>query len=432
MTEPRPEKSRDSRAETRLDVHDLRSALRRVGPGILGGGVDGDPSAVATFAIAGAQLGTQILWFAWISWPLMYAVQMMCSRLGLVTGRGVVGALRVHIPRPLLFLAAVALFVTNTMTIGADLSGMAEAVALVTHVRPSVFVVLFGIGLALATVKLHYQRFSRALSWLALGFFFYLVASFRSGPDWTRVLHDTFIFHLPSETAHWQIVVALIGTTFSPYFFVWRASQEVEEKRDIRGDDVALHGTRWSDLKQRKIDTTLTTFFSRTLLFFAVLASALTLHARGLRVDSAADAAMAIAPAVGVFSRWVYAIGLIGVGCLVIPVLAATAGYALSEVFDWNHGLTEQPHEARGFYGVILLSTAGGVAMQFTRISTVQALFWSGIVSGVLAPLLLIAVWVTVSDRNVMADKTSGPIERITVAVCIVAMLGATAMWLMR
>ena len=409
-------------------MRNLRETLRRLGPGVIAGAADDDPSGIATFSIAGALYGNALLWFAWVSWPFMHAVQMMCARVGMVTGRGLIGALEWKLPKPILIVACTALFLANTINIGADLVGMGEAAQLVTGLDAWIFVLLFGGFMGFATVRLQYRQIANFLKWLALCLFAYVASAVRLGPDWLDVLRDTFT---PTAPGDWSVVVGLIGCTFSPYFFIWQAAQEVEEKRDIRGPGAELGGVRDEDLRFRRIDVAVGTFFSRLVLFFVILTTSLTLHVRGLEIGSAADAAEALRPIAGPAATWLYALGLLGVGFLVIPVLSASAAYAVAEVFGWRHGLDQKLSRARGFYAVIIVSTAAGMAFRFTPVSAMQALFWSGVINGVIAPLLLVAVLLAAGDRNIMKDKVSPRGERITVAVTIAAMLGATAMWLM-
>jgi Mn2+/Fe2+ NRAMP family transporter len=406
----------------------LRKTLTRLGPGIIAGAADDDPSGIATFSIAGATYGNALLWFAWVSWPLMHAVQMMCARVGMVTGRGLIGALGWKLPKPVLVLACSALFLANTINIGADLVGMGEAAALVTGLDAWIFVLLFGGFMGFATVRLQYRQIANILKWLALCLFAYIASAVRLGPDWLDVLRDTFTLAVPRD---WSVVVGLIGCTFSPYFFIWQASQEVEEKRDIRGAGAGLAGVRDEDLRYRRLDVAVGTFFSRVVLFFVILTTSLTLHVRGVGIGSASDAAEALRPIAGPAATWLYALGLLGVGFLVIPVLSASAAYAFAEVFGWQHGLDQKLSRARGFYAVIIVSTMAGILFPLTPFSALQALFWSGVINGVIAPLLLIGVLLAASDRSIMKEDVSPRGERVLVAIAIAAMLAVTAIWLM-
>jgi len=226
------------------------------------------------------------------------------------------------------------------------------------------------------------------------------------------VARGALTISLPHDAAGWRVLVALIGATFSPYFFIWQAAQEVEEKRGTRGPGAQLHGTRSEDVKARKLDVGIGTFFSRAVMFFVMLTTSLALHGRGSAITTTADAAEALRPIAGPFAASLFAMGLLGVGFLVIPVLSTSAAYAFAELFDWRHGLDQRPGRARGFYAVILLATAGGVAIQFASVSAFQALFWSGVLNGALAPFLLLAVLLS-------ARRLSPPLERLAVAAAV-------------
>ncbi|HXG57689.1 MAG TPA: divalent metal cation transporter [Thermoanaerobaculia bacterium] len=405
----------------------IRAILSRLGPGLVAGASADDPSAIAAFSIAGAQAGHGFLWFAWLSWPFMAAVQMMSARVGMVAGRGLIGALRAKLPRPVLLLAAAALFVANTVNIGADLLGMAAAASLVTGLRPWLFVVMFGGFIAFMVVKLPYRKLASAFRWFALFLAAYAVAAVRLAPGWRAVAREMFTITLPSGATEWQILLALTGATFSPYFFIWQASQEVEETRDMRAGGQHLAGTRWEDLRFRRIDVGVGTFLSRAVLFFVVLTTSLTLHRRAVMPATVGEAAEALRPAGGAAATWLFALGLIGVGFLVVPVLCASAAYAFADAFGWRHGLDEGIGSARGFYAVLLLSAVAGIAMQWTNITPFEALFWSGVVNGLLAPFLLAGVLLVATDRKMMKEKVSPPVESIAVGATIVAILAAGA-----
>jgi Mn2+/Fe2+ NRAMP family transporter len=406
----------------------MRQFLRRLGPGVIAGAADDDPSAITTFSITGAQYGNALLWTSWITWPLMAAVQMMCARVGMVTGRGLIGALEAKLPRPILFLASFALLLANTINIGADLAGMGEAAQLVTGLSSWLFILLFGAFIAFATVKLPYRKIATVLKWLALCLFAYVASTIVLRPDWSRVLRDAMVITIPHGKDGWSVIVALIGATFSPYFFIWQASQEVEEKRDVRGSGAALAGARSEDLRFRGVDIAVGTFFSRIVMFFVILTTSLTLHVRQVQVGSASDAAEALKPIGGNLAAALYTIGILGVGLLVIPVLSASAAYAFAELFGWRHGLDQRIGRARAFYGILILSTAGGIAMHFAHVSSTRALFWAAVINGALAPLLLITVLLAASDRSVMQGRASPRAERAAVAVAIAVMLVAIGM----
>src|SRR6202162_1887742 len=260
-----------------------RRFWRALGPGIITGAADDDPSGIATYSIAGAQFGTGLLWMALLRWPLMAAVQTMCARIGMVTGRGLMSALRKKFPRPLLLAACGTLFIANTINIGADLTEMADSAELLTHLSSHIWVVLFGVLIALATVRLRYIMIADVLKWLSLVLFAFVITAFVVGPQWSLVARDTFVPRMPPEPGAWAMVVAILGTTISPYLFFWQASQEVEEEKAMgRHSILARRGATPEEIKTRKWDIGLGTLFSNVAMFFIILTTAITLHKAGI------------------------------------------------------------------------------------------------------------------------------------------------------
>ncbi len=307
------------------------------------GAADDDPSGIATYSIVGAQLGTSLLWTALVTWPLMACGQFMCARIGMVTGMGLGDALRRKGPRSLLFLGAGALLIANSINVGADLSGMADAASMLTGVNSHIYVVLFGAGIAVATIRFRYHKIAAILKWLALVLFAYVITAFIVGPDWRSVLRDTFIPTLPSNHGAWQSLVAILGTTISPYLFFWQASQEVEEEKSMgRRMLVDRLGAIRRELGLRKLDVGVGTFFSNVVMYFIILATALTLHRHGItNIETSRQAAEALRPLAGAFASTLYTLGIIGVGMLAIPTLTGSAAYAFAETFSWKEGLDE-------------------------------------------------------------------------------------------
>ena len=405
----------------------LRRIWRALGPGVITGAADDDPSGIATYSIAGAQFGTALLWTAVFTWPLMAAVQSMCARIGMVTGRGLMSALRERIPRPILIVVAFALFIANTINVGADLSGMADAAQLLTGLNSHVWVVLFGVAIAVATIRLRYVALANALKWLALVLFAYIIDALIVGPDWRAVLHDTFVPALPHGGAMWGMLVAILGTTISPYLFFWQASQEVEEdKAKGKTEPADRIGATLDEIRMRKLDVGAGTLFSNLAMYFIILATAVTLHAHGVtHPESSKDVASALTPLAGRFAAFLYTIGLVGTGVLAIPTLAGSAAYAFAEVFGWRQGMDEVYPKARAFYSVFVLSIVIGVALRFLNVNAVQALYWTAVVNGLLAPFLLIGVLVVASDRALMRGQPSSWLGRAVVAVTTMLMFGA-------
>jgi NRAMP (natural resistance-associated macrophage protein)-like metal ion transporter len=405
----------------------LRAWWSSLGPGIITGAADDDPSGIATYSIAGAQYGTTMLWTALFTWPLMMAVQSMCARIGMVTGEGLAGALREKFPRPMLVVAAVALFAANTINIGADLRGMADAAELLTKINSHVWVVFLGVGIAAATIWLRYVTIASTLKWLALVLFAYVVTALYVGPKWSEVAHDTFVPVLPKVGGAWATLVAILGTTISPYLFFWQASQEVEEEKAKGRKTVrARIGATPYDVKTRKIDIVLGTFFSNAAMFFIILATALTLHKAGITtLTSSKEVAQALKPLAGRFASLLYTIGLVGTGILAIPTLAGAGAYAFAEIFNWRQGMDETYRRAPVFYAIFVLSVGLGVVMDFARVNAVAAMYWSAVINGILAPFLLVGILIAASDNKLMQGQPSSRLGRVTVGITVVVMFAA-------
>jgi len=407
------------------------SLLRRVGsalgPGLITGAADDDPSGIATYSIAGAQLGTSLLWTALLTWPLMAFVQMSCARIGMVTGRGLAGALQKKFPKPILVAAALALFAANTLNIGADLSGMADAAEMLTGGNSHVFVIVFGVGIAVAAVRLRYFQIAAVLKWLALALGAYVVTAFFTHPRWGTVARDALLPSLPRGKTAWATLVAILGTTISPYLFFWQASQEVEEEKAM-GRRMLVHrkGATSREIADRRIDVGAGTFASNLVMFFIILTTAMTLHRHGVtNIETSKQAAQALAPLAGKLAAALFTVGLIGVGLLAIPTLAGSSAYAFAETFGWKQGLDRKPQNARRFYMVLGTAVVLGIVMDFANINPVRALFWSAVVNGVLAPFLLVGVLVVASDRKLMEGQPSPVASRMVVGVTALLMIAA-------
>lgn len=406
----------------------VRRFFSTLGPGVITGAADDDPSGIATYSIAGAQLGTALLWTALLTWPLMAAVQMMCARIGMVTGEGLAGALRKRFPRPLLIAAAVALLGANVINIAADLAGMADAAAMLSgidsHVLSHVLVVVFGIAITAATVRLRYVQVATVLKWLALVLGAYVITAFLVHPRWSQVLRDAVVPSLPVGREAWATLVAILGTTISPYLFFWQASQEVEEeKAKGRRMIVRREGATADELVDRKLDVGVGTFFSNAAMFFIILTTALTLHAHGLtKIETSRQAAEALRPLAGPLAATLYTIGILGVGFLAIPTLAGSAAYAFAETFNWRQGIDEKLQSARRFYAVLVLATAAGIVLDFARINPIRALFWTAVINGLLAPFLMIGILIVASDRKLMNGQPSSRLGRTAVALATLLM----------
>lgn len=405
----------------------LRRVLEAIGPGVTTGAADDDPSGVATYTIAGAQLGTSLLWSAWLTWPLMAAVQMMCARIGMVTGMGLAGALRQKFPRWTIAAASLALLVANTINIAADLAGMADGAHMLGGGPAGAWVVVFGLGICLATVRLRYQQIASVLKWLALVLFAYVIAAFVLKPNWREVAQAAFSVSWPKGHLMWATLVAILGTTISPYLFFWQAGQEVEEQEAMGRRMVARRRSpEYDKVVDRRIDITLGTLFSNVVMFFIILTAALTLHKAGVtEISSTKQAAEALRPLAGDLAYWLFTLGIVGTGLLAIPTLAGSSAYAFAETFHWAYGLDKKFRQARSFYAVFVLATVVGIAMDFLGIDPIRALFWTAVINGVLAPFLLVGIFLVATDRKIMRGQLSSMLTRVVAAIATVLMFGA-------
>jgi NRAMP (natural resistance-associated macrophage protein)-like metal ion transporter len=405
----------------------VRRFFRTLGPGVITGAADDDPSGIATYSIAGAQLGTSLLWTALLTWPLMSMVQMMCARVGMVTGRGLAGALRRKFDRRLVLAASLALLAANTINIGADLAGMADAAEMLTGFNSHWFVVGFGIAIACATIWLRYHQIANTLKWLCLVLFSYVLTAFIVHPNWSSAIHDTFAPSWPKGHVAWQTLVAILGTTISPYLFFWQASQEVEEEK-AKGRRMCRErqGATKREIISRKMDVGIGAFFAVLIMYFIMLTTASTLHRHGVtNIETSRQAAEVLGPLAGRFAAVIYTLGILGVGFLAIPTLSGSAGYALAETLSWKEGLDEKLQAARAFYGVIIVSTAAGIALDFLNINPVRALFWTAVINGLLAPFLLVGLLVIASNKTIMMGQPSSILSRVLVGATVLIMFGA-------
>src|SRR5450432_631021 len=404
-----------------------RLLLKSLGPGVITGAADDDPSGIATYSVAGAQLGTKLLWTALLTWPLMAAVQMMCARIGKVTGQGLAATFKRRFPTWLLLVVVTALLVANTINIGADLAGMADAGEMLSGINSHWLVVLFAILISWATIRLHYHQIANALKWLVLVPFAYPVTAFVVGADWGRVARDTLVPSMPHTRDEWSMLVAILGTTISPYLFFWQASEEVEEEKAAGQRTLAQRkGATATELQLRKMDVGVGTFFSNVVMFFIILTTAITLNRHGItHIETSRQAAEALRPLAGKFAATLFTVGIVGVGFLAIPTLAGSAAYAFAEALGWRQGLDKELKRARAFYALILLSTAVGVGLDFIGINPVKALYWTAVINGLLAPFLLVAILVVASDEKMMQGQPSSRLGWAVVAITTAAMFAA-------
>ena len=398
--------------------------LRSIGPGIVTGAADDDPSGIATYSIVGAQFGNSLLWTALITWPMMAAVQMMCARIGMVTGRGLAGTLKQRFPRWLILLFTAALLIANTINITADLAGMADATQMLTGISSRWAIPVIVLIICWATVKLPYRRFADVLKWLVIVLFAYPITAFIVRVNWLEVARTTLLPSLPHGAPAWSALVAILGTTISPYLFFWQTSAEVEEEIDAgRTTLQERKGATTEEISASKIDVGMGTLFSNVVMFFIIVTTAATLNRHGItQITSSKQAAEALRPLAGNFAALLFTVGVVGVGLLSIPTLAGSAAYAFADVFSWRQGLGRKFHRARSFYGVMLMSTIVAGALTFTKVDPIRALYWSAVINGLLAPFLLLAILVVAVDSKQMNGQPSSRISFLAVAFTTAAM----------
>jgi NRAMP (natural resistance-associated macrophage protein)-like metal ion transporter len=405
----------------------MRVLLRSLGPGVITGAADDDPSGIATYSVAGAQLGTKLLWTALLTWPLMAAVQMMCARIGKVTGQGLAANFKQRFPNWLLRVVIVALLAANTINIAADLAGMADAAAMLSGVNAHLLVIVFALLISWATVRLEYHQIANVLKWLVLVLFAYPITAFVVGADWSKVLRATLVPSVPHTRDEWSTLVAILGTTISPYLFFWQASEEVEEEKSAGQSTLAKRrGATLKELELRNFDVGVGAFFSNMVMFFIILTTAITLNRHGItHIETTRQAAEALRPLAGKFAATLFTVGIVGVGFLAIPTLAGSTAYAFAETFRWRQGLDRKLNQARAFYALIVFSTGVGVGLDFVGTNPVKALYWTAVINGLLAPFLLVAILIVASDKKLMQGQPSSRLGWIVVAITTVAMFVA-------
>jgi Mn2+/Fe2+ NRAMP family transporter len=378
--------------------------LARVGPGLITGVADDDPSGIATYSQAGAQFGLDMLWTMPLAFPLMSAVQSMCARLGRATGKGLAANIKQAFPPVVLKAVVVLLLVANTLNIAADVAAMGETAEIVTHLDRHLMTAAFSLLTLLLQIFVPYHRYVGFLKWLTLSLLAYAVVLFTVHVPWGQVaLHTVLPRFKPTADAA-MVVVGVFGTTISPYLFFWQASEEVEDMGE-KGEAALIADPKAAGPELRRIrwDTWSGMFYSDVTAFFIMLATAVTLHVAGVTdIQTAAQAAGALKPLAGDFAFVLFALGILGVGLIGVPVLAGSAAYAFSEAMGWQEGLELKAKDARGFYGVIAVSVLIGMALEYTPINPMKALFWSAVINGVVAVPLLAVIVVLVSKKSVM------------------------------
>lgn len=388
----------------------IKRFFKLLGPGLITGASDDDPSGIGTYSMAGASLGFTTLWTAVVTFPLMAVVQFICAKVGMVSGMGLAGVLRRHYSRWLLYPAVILLVIANTINAGTDIGAISAAINLVI---PAIPIVAMIIPIAIIIVALQvwgsYRTIAKVFKWLTVTLFAYVVAAFLAKPHWGEVLRATFIPQISFDGKYLLTFIAILGTTISPYLFFWQASQEVEEEVSMgRKTLKERKGATERELHNAAWDTGVGMIFCNIIFYFVILASAATLYTTGKRdIQSATDAAQALRPLAGSAATYLFSLGLIGAGFLAVPVLTGSSAYAVAEMFGWEYGLDKKPKGAWQFYVVIAVSTAIGMLINFLGINPITALFWTAVINGVLASPLLALIMLVANNRKVMGKRVN-------------------------
>ena len=409
------------------------SWLKKLGPGLITGAADDDPSGIATYSQAGAQFGFNMLWTVLLTYPLMVGIQIVSAKIGRVSGHGLATNLRRHYPAWLVYGVVGLLLIANTINIAADVSAMGEALALIAGGQAPIYALGFGVVSLLLQLFIPYRRYVRLLKWLTLALLAYVATALVVHIPWSQVLAAAVAPHLQWKAAYITPVVAVFGTTISPYLFFWQASQEVEDQlADPQAQPlIAAPEQAAVHLRRIKIDTYVGMGFSNLVAFFIILTTAVTLNLHGVTdIQTSAQAATALRPIAGEFAFILFSAGIIGTGLLAIPVLAGSSAYAMAGAFKWKNSLERAPMKAKRFYGIIALSTLAGIALGFTPIDPIKALYWSAVINGVIsvpimAVMMLMAVRPDVMGPFVISTglKAMGWLATLLMAAAVCAML---------
>lgn len=420
--------SNNEPAEQKAD----KSWLKKLGPGLITGAADDDPSGIATYSQAGAQFGLNMLWTVLFTYPLMVGIQVVSARIGRVSGHGLATNIRRHYPSWLLYGVVGLLLIANTINIAADVSAMGQALKLLIGGPARVYAVAFGILSLLLQVFIPYRRYVRLLKWLTLALLAYVATVFVVEIPWSQVLLRALTPHISWTPEFITTVVAVFGTTISPYLFFWQASQEVEEQRADPDAKPLINAPEQSqkNLRRIKIDTYIGMGFSNLVAFFIILTTAVTLNMHGITdIQTSAQAATALRPIAGEFAFLLFSLGIIGTGLLAIPVLAGSSAYAMAGAFKWKNSLERTPMEAKQFYGIIVVSTLIGIVLDFTPIDPIKALYWSAVTNGVISVPIMVVMMLMAVRPEIMGQfvittklKVLGWLATLMMALAVLAM----------
>ena len=416
-------------------LNKIKNTWKMLGPGLITGAADDDPSGVATYSQAGAVYGFKFLWLAPLSFPLMAIIQEMCARIGLVTGRGLSDIMREKFPKVFLYIAVFLLFVANSFNIGADLGAMAEASMLILpHIPFIVYAILFTLISVLLQILIPYKTYVSYIKYLTLALFAYIITGFIIDMPWIQVFQDAVIPQMSFSYDEILLVCAILGTTISPYLFFWAPSQEVEEEINDGNDTIEkrVNSVDETHVRRMRGDVWFGMFFSNLVMFFIIAVCAATLNMNGItEINTARDAAEALRPIAGDFTYYLFTLGILGTGLLAIPVLAGSSAYALSELFKKEEGLYKTFKEAEFFYVSIAVSVVIGFIMNLTGIDAMKTLFYSAVLNGVVAPIMIVFILLIARDSTIMGKWVNTRTQNIIGWIVCVLMFGVGALALM-
>jgi NRAMP (natural resistance-associated macrophage protein)-like metal ion transporter len=413
----------------------VKRFLKILGPGLITGASDDDPSGIGTYAIAGASLGFAPLWTALVTFPMMTAVQFISAKIGMVTGMGLARVLRRHYPKALLYPVVMGLVIANTINAGTDIAAIAAAINLLVPIPITAMIVPIALSILALQIWGSYRLIAQTFKWLTLALLAYVGSAFYARPDLAEVLRGTFVPTLTFDTKFMTNLVAILGTTISPYLFFWQASHEVEEEISIgRRRLKARQGASDTELKYAAVDVTTGMLLSNVVMYFIILATAATLFKTGkTEIASAAEAAQALRPLAGDGAYVLLALGLVGAGVLAVPILTGSSAYAIAEALGFRYGLDQKPRRAKFFYAMIVVPTLIGIVIDFVGVNPVRALFWTAVINGFVAPPMLVVIMLIANNRTIMGERMNGRWTNVmgwtTTAVMFAAAIGLVITW---
>ena len=418
-----------------MDLHVPKIRITRfqrylsvLGPGLITGAADDDPSGISTYSVAGATTGLSMLWLALITTPMMAVVQGMCARIGMVSGKGLAAVLRSRMPGPFLYAVAALVIAANTFNIGADIAGMAASMQMAVGLPVLLWVFVSGAALIAVQVFLSYRAFVRVIKWLCLALFAYVITAFVVHPDWKTVLAAAIVPHI-SFTSTWiTTMVAVLGTTISPYLFFWQSALMVEDEKALgRKTQAERRGATAEEVRDAHADVNIGMLFSNLVMFFIIVTTATTLGAHGKHdIASAQEAAEALRPLAGRFAYILFTLGMVGTGLLAVPSLAGSSAYVLADIFRFRQGMDEKPRRAPKFYAAVVAGIAAGVVMNVAHVDPIKALYWSAVANALASVPLVILVTILANDKHLMGKWRNTWLANIWSGLAVLAMTGAS------